>query len=65
MAMIKLDPNVFVFFTFIVHFKSTCLNFRLKYWMCFEETMSDREHTRWQHNRIYPHPISPCVYTYD
>ena len=27
--------------------------------------MSDREPTRWQHNRIYPHPISPCVYTYD
>ena len=27
--------------------------------------MSDREHTRWQHNRIYPHPISACVYTYD
>ena len=29
------------------------------------ETMSDRQPTRWQHNRIYPHPISPCVYTYD
>ena len=28
-------------------------------------SMSDRESTRWQHNRIYPHPISPCVYTYD
>ena len=27
--------------------------------------MSDREPTRWQHNRIYPHPINPCVYTYD
>ena len=27
--------------------------------------MSNREHTRWQHNPIYPHPISPCVYTYD
>ena len=29
--------------------------------------MSDREPTRWQHNSIYPypHPISPCVYTYD
>ena len=22
-------------------------------------TMSDREPTRWQHNRIYPHPINP------
>ena len=22
--------------------------------------MSDREPTRWQHNRIYPQPISPC-----
>ena len=28
-------------------------------------SMSDREHTRWQHNRIYPHRTSPCVYTYD
>ena len=28
-------------------------------------SMSDREPTRWQHNRIYPHPINPCVYTYD
>ena len=28
-------------------------------------TMSDREPTRWQHNHIYPHPINPCVYTYD
>ena len=27
--------------------------------------MSDRETTRWQHNRIYPYPINPCVYTYD
>ena len=27
--------------------------------------MSDREPTRWQHNRIYPYPINPCVYTYD
>ena len=27
--------------------------------------MSDREPTRWQHNRTYPHPINPCVYTYD
>ena len=27
--------------------------------------MSDREPTRWRHNSIYPHPISPCVYTYD
>ena len=27
--------------------------------------MSDREPTRWQHNRIYPHPINPCMYTYD
>ena len=27
--------------------------------------MSDREPTRWQYNRIYPHPINPCVYTYD
>ena len=27
--------------------------------------MSDREPTRWQHNRIYPHPINPCVCTYD
>ena len=27
--------------------------------------MSDREPTRWQHTRIYPHPINPCVYTYD
>ena len=26
---------------------------------------NDREPTRWQHNRIYPHPINPCVYTYD
>ena len=30
-----------------------------------ERAMSDREPTRWQHNRIYPHPIDPCVYTYD
>ena len=29
------------------------------------QSMSDREPTRWQHNRIYPHPISPCLYTYD
>ena len=29
------------------------------------EAMSDREPTRWQHNRIYPRPINPCVYTYD
>ena len=29
------------------------------------ESMSDREPTRWQHNRIYPHPINPCVYTYN
>ena len=29
------------------------------------DIMSDREPTRWQHNRIYPHPINPCVYTYD
>ena len=30
-------------------------------------TMSDRAPTRWQNNRrpIYPHPINPCVYTYD
>ena len=21
------------------------------------DTMSDREHTRWQHNRIYPQPL--------
>ena len=28
-------------------------------------SMSDREPTRWQHSRIYPNPISPCVYTYD
>ena len=27
--------------------------------------MSDREPSRWQHNRIYPYPINPCVYTYD
>ena len=27
--------------------------------------MSDREPTRWQHNRIYPYPTNPCVYTYD
>ena len=27
--------------------------------------MSDREPTRWEHNRIYPHPINPCEYTYD
>ena len=27
--------------------------------------MSDREPTRWQHNRIYPYPINLCVYTYD
>ena len=29
--------------------------------------MSDREPTRWQHNRIYPHPMNPdpCVYTYN
>ena len=26
---------------------------------------SDQEPTRWQHNRIYPNPINPCVYTYD
>ena len=26
--------------------------------------MSDREPTRWQHNRIYPHPINPCLYIY-
>ena len=32
---------------------------------CEAILMSDREPTRWQHNRIYPHPISPCVYTYD
>ena len=31
---------------------------------CQTSSMSDREPTRWQHNRIYPHPISPCVYTY-
>ena len=30
-----------------------------------DDGMSDREPTRWQHNRIYPHPINPCVYTYD
>ena len=29
------------------------------------QTMSDREPTRWQHDRIYPHPINPCEYTYD
>ena len=28
-----------------------------------ENTMSDREPTRWQHNHVYPHPISPCGYT--
>ena len=28
-------------------------------------SMSDRQPTRWQHNRIYPHPINPCMYTYD
>ena len=33
------------------------------YFLCF--AMSDREPTRWQHNRIYPHPINPYVYTYD
>ena len=27
--------------------------------------MSDREPTRWQHNRIYPYPINPSVYTYN
>ena len=27
--------------------------------------MSDREPTRWQHNRIYPYRTNPCVYTYD
>ena len=32
---------------------------------CLVISMSDREPTRWQHNRIYPHPINPCVYTYD
>ena len=32
--------------------------------MPFElQSMSHRESTRWQHNRIYPHPINPCVYT--
>ena len=31
----------------------------------WRNTMSDRGPTRWQHNRIYPHPINPCVYTYD
>ena len=38
------------------------LSWELNIWSI---AMSDREHTRWQHNRIYPHPISPCVYTYD
>ena len=33
--------------------------------LILEYLMSDREPTRWQHNRIYPHPINPCVYTYD
>ena len=27
--------------------------------------MNDREVTRWQHNRIYPQPISLCEYTND
>ena len=27
--------------------------------------MRNQEPTRWQHNHIYPIPISPCVYTYD
>ena len=31
----------------------------------FISLMSDREPTRWQHNRIYPHPINPCMYIYD
>ena len=30
-----------------------------------QKIMSDREPTRWQHNRIYPHPVNSCVYTYD
>ena len=29
------------------------------------QPMSNREPTRWQHNRLYPYPINPCVYTYD
>ena len=37
--------------------------FRMK--TCRFRVMSDREPTRWQHNRTYPHPINPCVYTYD
>ena len=32
--------------------------------MC-KTTMSNQEPTRWQHNRIYSHPINPYVYTYD
>ena len=31
----------------------------------FYVAMSDREPTRWQHNRLYPHPINSYVYTYD
>ena len=33
-------------------------------WSTVDMSMSDREHTRWEHNRIYPHPISPCLCTY-
>ena len=28
-------------------------------------SMSDQEPTRWQHNRIYPYPTNPYVYTYN
>ena len=34
-------------------------------WKEGQVPMSDREPTRWQHNRICPNPINPCVYTYD
>ena len=32
---------------------------------CQMKGMSDGEPTRWQHDGIYPHPINPCMYTYD
>ena len=41
------------------------VEYRFNYVVSIVDLMSDREPTRWQHNRIYPQPINPCVYTYD
>ena len=45
------------------HFNYTRAKWQIDIRKCMNYIL--QEPTRWQHNRIYPHPINPCVYTYD